>query len=91
MNVTPGAFEDDEWVEVTGTIYPLGREVIVLAAASGGIVDVDRPEPPVPVVLTAAPGRSRSGRAGDSTAANRSASGDVGRASAPRALEARGP
>jgi hypothetical protein len=43
VNVTPGAFEDNEWVEVTGTIYPIGREVIVNA---GTILDVPRPERP---------------------------------------------
>jgi putative membrane protein len=45
VNVTPGAFEDNEWVEVTGTIYPIGREVIV-NAGSDGIVKVERPERP---------------------------------------------
>ena len=43
VNVTPGAFANDAWVEVTGTIYPLGREVIVDAS---GIVEVDRPDRP---------------------------------------------
>jgi putative membrane protein len=43
VNVTPGKFRDDEWVEVTGTIYPLGREVIVNAIA---VVPTSRPSPP---------------------------------------------
>lgn len=43
VNVTPGAFADNEWVEVTGTIYPIGREVIVNAST---IQDVTRPERP---------------------------------------------
>jgi uncharacterized repeat protein (TIGR03943 family) len=43
VNVTPGAFEDNEWVEVVGTIYPLGREVIVNAERVEG---VERPERP---------------------------------------------
>jgi uncharacterized repeat protein (TIGR03943 family) len=43
VNVTPGAFEDNEWVEVTGTIYPVGREVIV---AADGIEAVERPDRP---------------------------------------------
>lgn len=43
VNATPGAFEDNEWVEVTGTIYPLGREVIVNASA---VRAVPRPERP---------------------------------------------
>jgi uncharacterized repeat protein (TIGR03943 family) len=45
VNVTPGAFENGQWVEVKGTILPLGREVFVLAASSG-VVEVDRPERP---------------------------------------------
>lgn len=43
VNVTPGAFADNEWVEVAGTIYPIGREVIVNAST---ILDVPRPERP---------------------------------------------
>jgi len=43
VNVTPGAFEDNEWVEVAGTIYPIGREVIVNAST---VDDVPRPERP---------------------------------------------
>jgi putative membrane protein len=43
VNVTPGAFADDEWVEVTGTIYPLGREVIVDASNIREVEHPDRP------------------------------------------------
>jgi len=43
VNVTPGAFEDNEWVEVVGVIYPIGREVIVSATA---IEPVERPDRP---------------------------------------------
>lgn len=43
VNVTPGEFEPDDWVEVTGPIYPLGREVIVDAEQ---VVQVDRPDRP---------------------------------------------
>jgi uncharacterized membrane protein YcgQ (UPF0703/DUF1980 family) len=43
VNVTPGVFDADEWVEVSGTIYPLGREIIVDAAQ---IVEVERPQRP---------------------------------------------
>lgn len=43
VNVTPGEFADEEWVEVTGTIYPIGREVIVDAT---DIVKVPRPDRP---------------------------------------------
>jgi uncharacterized repeat protein (TIGR03943 family) len=43
VNVTPGAFEDNEWVDVSGSIYSLGREVIVMASS---IEPVNRPERP---------------------------------------------
>jgi uncharacterized repeat protein (TIGR03943 family) len=43
VNVTPGEFEPDEWVEVTGPIYPIGREVIVDAQQ---VVEVERPQRP---------------------------------------------
>jgi len=43
VNVTPGRFRPNDWVEVTGTIYPIGREVIVNASA---VEPVDRPERP---------------------------------------------
>lgn len=43
VNVTPGTFEPNDWVEVTGAIYPIGREVIVNATQ---VVGVDRPERP---------------------------------------------
>lgn len=43
VNVTPGAFEPNDWVEVTGAIYPIGREVIVNATSVAGVA---RPEKP---------------------------------------------
>jgi uncharacterized repeat protein (TIGR03943 family) len=43
VNVTPGEFEPDDWVEVTGPIYPLGREVILDAEQ---VVEVERPDRP---------------------------------------------
>lgn len=43
VNVKPGEFDDNEWVEVVGAIYPLGREVIVDATT---IQAVDRPDRP---------------------------------------------
>lgn len=43
VNVRPGEFADEDWVEITGAIYPLGREVIVDAAA---ITHVERPDRP---------------------------------------------
>jgi putative membrane protein len=43
VNVTPGTFQPNDWVEVKGSIYPLGREVIVNAAE---ITPVPRPDRP---------------------------------------------
>jgi uncharacterized repeat protein (TIGR03943 family) len=43
VNVTPGAFADNDWVDVNGTIYPLGREVIVNASAVDGVPRPARP------------------------------------------------
>ena len=45
VNVTPGQFANEDWVEVTGTIYPIGREVIV-DAGTGGVAEVARPDHP---------------------------------------------
>jgi uncharacterized membrane protein YcgQ (UPF0703/DUF1980 family) len=39
----PGEFEKDEWVRVTGGLYPLGREVVVQAS---DIEEVPRPKHP---------------------------------------------
>jgi uncharacterized repeat protein (TIGR03943 family) len=43
VNVTPGSFEPDDWIEVEGRVYPIGREVIVDARS---IEEVPRPERP---------------------------------------------
>ncbi|HET7235195.1 MAG TPA: TIGR03943 family protein [Actinomycetota bacterium] len=43
VNVRPGEFEADDWVEVTGSVFPLGREVIVDAQQ---VVEVARPDRP---------------------------------------------
>jgi uncharacterized membrane protein YcgQ (UPF0703/DUF1980 family) len=43
VNVTPGAFDDNEWARVSGTIYPLGREVIVNAAEVEAVARPERP------------------------------------------------
>jgi uncharacterized repeat protein (TIGR03943 family) len=43
VNVTPGEFQPNDWVEVKGPIYPLGREVIVNAT---DVTSVSRPEKP---------------------------------------------
>lgn len=43
VNVTPGVFADDEWVEVTGRIYPVGTEVIVDAVDIRKVETPDRP------------------------------------------------
>ncbi len=43
VNAPPGKFEEDDWVEVTGTIYPLGREILVDATSIEGIPRPDKP------------------------------------------------
>jgi putative membrane protein len=43
VNVTPGQFSNEDWVRVQGTIYPLGREVIVDAS---DVTAVERPDRP---------------------------------------------
>ncbi len=43
VNVPPGQFQANDWVEVKGPIYPLGREVIVQA---NEVVKVERPSRP---------------------------------------------
>lgn len=43
VNVTPGVFDDNDWVKVSGTIYPLGREVIVNAAQLDAVARPERP------------------------------------------------
>ena len=43
VGAPPGRFEEDDWVRVTGAMYPLGREVIVDASE---VVSVPRPKRP---------------------------------------------
>jgi uncharacterized repeat protein (TIGR03943 family) len=43
VNVTPGRFDENDWVRVRGQIFPLGREVIV---AADSIEEVPRPDRP---------------------------------------------
>jgi uncharacterized repeat protein (TIGR03943 family) len=43
VNATPGAFADNDWVEVVGAIYPVGREVIVDATSIEPVPRPDRP------------------------------------------------
>jgi uncharacterized repeat protein (TIGR03943 family) len=43
VDVPAGTFEQDQWVRVTGRIYPLGREVIVDATDVAGIPRPSRP------------------------------------------------
>ena len=43
VNVTPGLFAPDDWIEVRGQLYPIGREVIVVASS---IEEVPRPDRP---------------------------------------------
>jgi uncharacterized repeat protein (TIGR03943 family) len=43
VNVPPGSFEEGQWVEVRGRIYPLGREIVVGATAARAIPTPDDP------------------------------------------------
>jgi uncharacterized repeat protein (TIGR03943 family) len=43
IGAPPGKFHKDRWVRVTGTMYPLGREVVVDASE---VVPVERPAHP---------------------------------------------
>jgi putative membrane protein len=43
INAPPGKFKADDWVLVTGAIYPLGSEVVVQASS---VTAVDRPAEP---------------------------------------------
>ena len=43
VNVPPGRFQADDWVSVTGRIYPLGRQIIVDASQVTGIPQPRRP------------------------------------------------
>jgi uncharacterized membrane protein YcgQ (UPF0703/DUF1980 family) len=43
VNVPPGRFAPDDWVRVTGRIYPLGNEILVDAVS---IEEIPRPEAP---------------------------------------------
>jgi putative membrane protein len=45
VNVTPGQFGSNDWVDVKGTIFPLGREVIV-EAAPDGVTAIPKPADP---------------------------------------------
>jgi putative membrane protein len=43
VNVPPGRFAPDDWVSVTGRIYPLGSEILVDASAVRAIPQPERP------------------------------------------------
>jgi uncharacterized membrane protein YcgQ (UPF0703/DUF1980 family) len=43
VNVPPGRFKPDDWVRVTGRVYPLGSEILVDASAVEPIPQPDRP------------------------------------------------
>lgn len=43
VGAPPGRFKDDEWVDVTGTLYPLEDEIVVDAS---DIVPIERPKQP---------------------------------------------
>jgi putative membrane protein len=43
VNVTPGQFASNDWVDVKGTIFPLGREIIVDATQVSAVPKPDQP------------------------------------------------
>ena len=43
VNVPPGKFQTNDWVQVRGPIYPLGKQVIVNATS---VEEVARPAGP---------------------------------------------
>jgi uncharacterized repeat protein (TIGR03943 family) len=43
VGAPPGKFEEDDWVEVTGSMFPLGQDIVVQAS---DVVGVDRPAHP---------------------------------------------
>jgi uncharacterized repeat protein (TIGR03943 family) len=43
VNVPPGAFQANDWVEVKGPIYPLGKQVIVNATSVEAVTSPARP------------------------------------------------
>jgi putative membrane protein len=43
VDVPPGAFRTNQWVDVKGAIYPLGREVILDATSVGSVPRPDHP------------------------------------------------
>ncbi len=43
VNVTPGEFETDDWVKVSGPIFPIGNQIIVMADS---IEEIDQPRTP---------------------------------------------
>jgi uncharacterized repeat protein (TIGR03943 family) len=43
VNVPPGKFQANDWVEVEGAIYPLGKQVIVNAASVEAVTPPARP------------------------------------------------
>jgi uncharacterized repeat protein (TIGR03943 family) len=43
VGAPPGRFEEDQWVRVSGTFYPVGREVVVAASSVRAIPQPDDP------------------------------------------------
>jgi len=43
VNVPPGRFQADDWVSVTGRIYPLGNQILIDASRVIGIAQPQRP------------------------------------------------
>jgi putative membrane protein len=43
VGMPPGDYQDDEWLRVTGNVYPVGREVLVAANAASQIPVPEQP------------------------------------------------
>jgi uncharacterized membrane protein YcgQ (UPF0703/DUF1980 family) len=43
VGLPPGSYPDDEWLQVTGAVYPVGREVLV---AADGVQQIPVPSEP---------------------------------------------
>ncbi|MDP9243154.1 MAG: TIGR03943 family protein [Actinomycetota bacterium] len=46
VDAPTGKFQQDDWVKVTGKIYPLGRTVLMDAAVPGSVVGIPKPSHP---------------------------------------------
>ncbi len=47
VHALPGKFQQDDWVKVTGKLYPLGRTVLMDAAPpAGSVIGIPKPAHP---------------------------------------------